>query len=69
MFTHRLRGALVAALITLSVGIGAVLPASSAAHGRHVTQHRPTHQAIPQHGGGDHDADNFGGPSDGDGNL
>jgi hypothetical protein len=22
---------------------------------------------IPQHGGGDHDADNFGKPSDGDG--
>jgi hypothetical protein len=24
---------------------------------------------IPQHGGGDHDADNSGGPSDGDGNI
>jgi hypothetical protein len=30
---------------------------------------RPTAMAcvIPQHGGGDHDADNFGNPSDGDG--
>jgi hypothetical protein len=27
------------------------------------------HAGIPQHGGGDHDADNFGGPSDGDGNV
>jgi hypothetical protein len=25
------------------------------------------HAAIPQHNGGDHDADNNGGPSDGDG--
>ena len=25
--------------------------------------------AIPQNGGGDHDGDNSGGPSDGDGNL
>jgi hypothetical protein len=24
---------------------------------------------IPQHNGGDHDADNNGGPSDGDGNI
>jgi hypothetical protein len=69
MSTYRLRGALVAALVALSAGIGAVLPASGAAHGRRVTHHRPAHQAIPQHGGGDHDADNFGGPSDGDGNV
>jgi hypothetical protein len=69
MSTHRLGGALVAALVTLSVGIGAVLPASAAAHGRRVTHHRRSHQTIPQHGGGDHDADNFGGPTDGDGNV
>jgi hypothetical protein len=25
--------------------------------------------AIPQHNGGDHDSDNNGGPSDGDGNT
>jgi hypothetical protein len=69
MSTHRLRGALVAAGVTLSAGVGAVLPATGSAHGRPVIHHRSTHQAIPQHGGGDHDADNFGGPSDGDGNV
>ena len=26
-------------------------------------------QGIPQHNGGDHDADNNGGPTDGDGNI
>jgi hypothetical protein len=69
MSTHRLRRALVGALVTLSAAIGVAVPATAATHARHVTHHRPTHQAIPQHGGGDHDADNFGGPSDGDGNL
>jgi hypothetical protein len=69
MSTHHLRGTVVAALVTLSAAIGAGSPASAAAHGRPVTHHRPSHQTIPQHGGGDHDADNFGGPSDGDGNV
>ncbi len=31
--------------------------------------HRHHHHGIPQHNGGDHDADNNGGPSDGDGNI
>jgi hypothetical protein len=31
--------------------------------------HRRHHSRIPQHNGGDHDADNNGGPSDGDGNI
>jgi hypothetical protein len=31
--------------------------------------HHHHHHGIPQHNGGDHDADNNGGPSDGDGNL
>jgi hypothetical protein len=29
----------------------------------------PAGNGIPQNGGGDHDGDNFGGPSDGDGNV
>ncbi len=33
------------------------------------TQHMPPANGIPQGGGGDHDADNSGGPSDGDGNI
>jgi hypothetical protein len=69
MFTYRLRGTVTAALVVLSAGLGAALPATAAArhHGRHVTHH--LRHGIPQHGGGDHDADNFGAPSDGDGNV
>jgi hypothetical protein len=74
MFTHRLRGRLTAALVVLSAGLGAALPSTAAArqHSHHSTHHRTpqaVHRGIPQHGGGDHDADNFGGPSDGDGNV
>jgi hypothetical protein len=42
------------------VGIGA-MPAAAAHH------HHHHHGCIPQHNRGDHDADNNGGPSDGDG--
>ena len=47
------------------------LAASPAVAGAHVAKkHRHHHShAIPQHNGGDHDADNRGGPSDGDGNV
>ena len=44
-------------------------------HHHHKRHHhsKPSHKqpsgGIPQHNGGDHDADNNGGPSDGDGNL
>lgn len=37
----------------------------------HVKRSHPTqphHSGIPQHNGGDHDSDNHGAPSDGDGN-
>jgi hypothetical protein len=37
-------------------------------HHRH-HHHHARHVAIPQHNGGDHDADNNGGPSDGDGGI
>ncbi|MGZ4200701.1 MAG: hypothetical protein ACXVRH_01445 [Thermoleophilaceae bacterium] len=40
---------------------------SSAHHKRHHKKHHKSR--IPQHNGGDHDADNNGGPSDGDGNI
>jgi hypothetical protein len=67
MFGYHFRGALAAALVVLSTAVAAVLPSTAAArkHSHHVTHH----SGIPQHGGGDHDADNFGGPSDGDGNV
>jgi hypothetical protein len=46
-----------AALIVASVGAGSA-PASQPLH---------RHHCIPQHNRGDHDLDNRGGPSDGDG--
>jgi hypothetical protein len=36
-------------------------------HKHHAKRHHRS--SIPQHNGGDHDADNNGGPSDGDGNT
>ena len=39
------------------------------AHAARHHHHRHHHSRIPQHNGGDHDADNNGGPSDGDGNT
>jgi hypothetical protein len=42
--------------------------AAPAAMARH-HHHHHHHHGIPQHNGGDHDADNNGGPSDGDGNV
>ena len=38
-------------------------------HHHHHYHHHHRHGCIPQHNGGDHDADNNGGPSDGDGCL
>jgi hypothetical protein len=48
------------------------LAASPAVAGAHASRHKHHHHhahGIPQHNGGDHDADNRGGPSDGDGNI
>jgi hypothetical protein len=74
MFGHRVRGPITAAPIALSSGVAALVPTSAAAHApsHHVAHHhghRTVDHGIPQHGGGDRDADNFGGPSDGDGNV
>ena len=38
-------------------------------HSRSHRRPRPHHSGIPQRNGGDHDSDNNGGPSDGDGNV
>jgi hypothetical protein len=54
-----------AGLAVLGFVAGGALPAAMAGHHHH---HRQNH-GIPQHNGGDHDADNNGGPSDGDGNV
>jgi hypothetical protein len=50
----------------LAIGVTGVAQATSHHHHHH---HHHHHGGIPQHNGGDHDADNNGGPSDGDGNL
>ena len=50
-----------AALAVLGIAAAGAAPAAMAGH------HHHRHHCIPQHNGGDHDADNNGGPSDGDG--
>jgi hypothetical protein len=52
-----------AALAVLGIAGAAAVPTAIAGH------HRHHHHGIPQHNGGDHDADNNGGPSDGDGRI
>lgn len=69
---RRLVAALVAAMAITGVAIGGVAQASGGAHTsavHHKKHHRHHKSRIPQHNGGDHDADNNGGPSDGDGNI
>ncbi len=51
-----------AALAVLGIVGAAAVPVAIAGH-----HHHHHHHGIPQHNGGDHDADNNGGPSDGDG--
>jgi hypothetical protein len=80
--THRLRTAMIGvmAAVVAAFGItattGTALAASkhhSKHHSRHhsTRHHKPTHHStgIPQGNVGDNDADNHGGPSDGDGNI
>ena len=50
-------------LAVLGIGGAVALPSAMAGH------HHHHHHGIPQHNGGDHDADNNGGPSDGDGSI
>ena len=47
----------------------AATPGAMAHHRHHATTQARPANPIPQGNGGDHDADNNGGPSDGDGNL
>jgi hypothetical protein len=51
------------ALAVLGIAGAAAVPGAMAGH------HHHHHHGIPQHNGGDHDADNNGGPSDGDGRI
>ena len=57
-----MKARMAAALAVLGIAAaGVAVPAAMAGH------HHHHHHGIPQHNGGDHDADNNGGPSDGDG--
>ena len=60
--TARKRIAAILAVLGI-VGGAVAVPAAVARH----HHHHHHHVGIPQHNGGDHDADNNGGPSDGDG--
>ena len=51
---------IVAVIAALALAVGGAGVALAGHHHHH-------HHGIPQHNGGDHDADNNGGPSDGDG--
>jgi hypothetical protein len=68
--------------VVCAMALGSLAPLSAAvadASPGHVTahaakhhkkrHHHRKHHGIPQHNGGDRDADNNGGPSDGDGNI
>jgi hypothetical protein len=67
---RRLVPGVLAILSALAIGLAGVAQAAAprSHHPRHhhVAHH---HSKIPQHNGGDQDADNNGGPSDGDGNI
>ena len=61
----RTRRLIVAGIAALALTVGG---AGVAVAGHH-HHHHHHHHGIPQHNGGDHDADNNGGPSDGDGRV
>jgi hypothetical protein len=65
---RRLGAAALALFSALAIGAAGVAQAHQVEK-RHHHHHRHHHSSIPQHNGGDHDADNNGGPSDGDGNI
>jgi hypothetical protein len=66
---RRLAGAALALFSALAIGVAGVAQAAPSKHHHRHHRHHHHHTSIPQHNGGDHDADNNGGPSDGDGNI
>ena len=58
-----LKARIAVVLAVMGIAAAGAVPAAIASHPHH------HHHGIPQHNGGDHDADNNGGPSDGDGNV
>ncbi|HEX8855568.1 MAG TPA: hypothetical protein VF752_08190 [Thermoleophilaceae bacterium] len=71
---RRIIAGAIATASLLAFSVPALVHASSATKAHSVSahaakRHHRHHSRIPQHNGGDHDADNNGGPSDGDGNI
>ena len=73
MITKRLLFVLAAGIAALVTACGGGSKAAQSPPSHPVASHSsPAKHAsggIPQHNGGDHDSDNNGGPSDGDGNF
>jgi hypothetical protein len=71
MLVNRFARFLAAGAVMIGAGTLTALPVSAATHRSHHARHHSHHASsgIPQHNGGDRDADNNGGPSDGDGNF
>jgi hypothetical protein len=70
MTARRLLVILFGAVIALVTACGgASHPAQSHPASKSPAQAKSGGNSIPQGGGGDHDGDNSGGPSDGDGNV
>jgi hypothetical protein len=65
------RAARLIAVLAAAGGLAASPAIAGAHHANHKHHKHHTHHThrSPQHNGGDHDADNNGGPSDGDGNV
>jgi hypothetical protein len=68
MVLHRIRALVGTGALLLVCGSATAMPATAAAHRPHHPRHHHT-GGIPQHNAGDHDVDNNGGPSDGDGEV
>jgi hypothetical protein len=66
--TRRIGITLLATIVTAAGASATALPAYASTH-HHRRHHHHHSTPIPQHNGGDRDADNNGGPSDGDGNV
>ena len=58
----------IAASLAVAAVVGGSVASVPLAQAQRCNHHHHRH-CIPQHNGGDHDADNNGGPSDGDGNI
>lgn len=77
MSVNPTHGLLSAGVVLLAATVASAPPACAAARRPHHRAHHAIHHiqsrrrgnGIPQHNGGDHDADNNGAPSDGDGSV